>query len=178
MNFKLVPEKIWESLVKIYFVFFQSLPISCCLEIQTGKTIQDKSTFQNVAFQIQWKCIPMLQKQVHIHENCIFSKHRLFLGGLVIHMAPYTYVQNNGISQNSNSQRKMHIHPLWYHLKTALMSSVWMFIPIYPEFLTPHQFIYLNFKEGQIHTGTAQAGGQHLRNMKKNGINASPQSAT
>lgn len=84
----------------------------------------------------------------------------------------------NGISQNSNSQRKMHIHPLWYHLKTAWISSVSMFIPIYPEFLNPHQFCYLNFKEEQIPTREAQAGGQYFRNMEKNGINASPQSAT
>lgn len=112
MNFKLVPKKIQESLVKIYFVFSQSLPISSCLGVQIGETVKDKSNFQNVAFQIQWKYSPMLQKQVHINENCFIAKHRLLLGGLVIHMAPYAHMQNNGISQNSNSQRKMHIHPL------------------------------------------------------------------
>lgn len=53
------------------------------------------------------------------------------------------------------------------------MSSVSVFIQIDPEFLKPHQFMYLNFKDRQTHTRTAQAEG-HLRNMEKNGINASP----
>lgn len=50
----------------------------------------------------------MLQKQVHIHENCIIAKHRLLLGGLVIRTAPYARIQNNGISQNFNSQKDAH----------------------------------------------------------------------
>lgn len=37
MDFKLVPKKIQESLVKIYFVFFQSLPISSCLGIESRR---------------------------------------------------------------------------------------------------------------------------------------------
>lgn len=71
--------------------------------------MKDKSTFQNAAFQIQWKCFPMLQKQAHSHENYIIAKHSLLQGGLVIHTAAYAHVQNAGIpSEPQQSEEAAH----------------------------------------------------------------------